>query len=174
MPEHRIKPGEKAPARVLPAVAPWKRIIVSIAGATGNIVFAFLLAFGVYIFGKPASVAEESSTVGYVSPASGAYTNGLRCGDEILSVNGKPVKNWPEFLMTSYRYTMATVTVQRASTQLTLTIPGADSIGQMTSKGLCMVFNVEPGMSAEKAGLQRGDLLKEFDGEEDFQPSPAQ
>jgi len=161
----------KDPPRVLPTIAPWKRIIVSIAGAAGNMVFAIILAWGVYFFGKPASVAEETSIVGYVATTSTAYTNGLRCGDEILAVNGKPVKNWVEFLLTSSRYTLATVTVQRASEQLTITLPGAESIGQIDSKGLCMVFNVTPGMSAEKAGFQRGDMLSEFDGQKIFSPA---
>ncbi len=159
---------KQEPARVLPAITPWKRILVSIAGAAGNIVFAIILAVGVYIFGKPASVAEETSVVGYVDPSSMAYTNGLRCGDEILAVNDKPVKNWLEFMMISSRYTVATVTVQRASNQLTLTIPGVASLGQLDNKGLCMVFNLAPGMSAEKAGLQRGDVLDEFDGQKIF------
>ncbi|MEI7879638.1 MAG: RIP metalloprotease RseP [bacterium] len=162
---------KKEPARVLPAIAPWKRIIVSIAGAAGNMIFAIFLAWLVYLFGKPASVAEETSIVGYVAPTSVAYTNGLRCGDEILAVNGLPVKNWVEFLMTSSRHTIATVTVQRAATQLSLTLPGAESIGQLDSKGLCMVFNVAPGMSASKAGFQRGDLLNEFDGQKIFSPA---
>jgi len=160
----------KKPHRVLPAIAPWKRIIVSIAGAAGNMVFAVILAWGVYFFGKPASVAEETSIVGYVAPTSEAYTNGLRCGDEILAVNGKPVKNWVDFLMISSRYTLATVTVQRASAQLTLAMPGTESIGKVDSKGLCMVFNVAPNMSAAKAGFQRGDLLSEFDGQKIFSP----
>ncbi|MEI8140124.1 MAG: RIP metalloprotease RseP [bacterium] len=158
------------PARNLPAIAPWKRIIVSIAGAAGNMVFAIFLAWVVYVVGKPASVAEETSIVGYVATSSAAYTNGLRCGDEILAVNGQPVKNWVEFLMTSSRHTLATVTVQRVSEQLTLTLPGAESIGQIDSKGLCMVFNIAPGMSAEKAGFQRGDLLSEFDGQKIYSP----
>jgi len=161
----------KEPARVLPAIAPWKRIIVSIAGAAGNMVFAIILAWAVYVFGKPASVAEETSIIGYVAPTSKAYTNGFRCGDEILAVNGQPVKNWVDFLMTSSRYTLATVTVQRASEQLTLPLPGAESIGQLDSKGLCMVFNVTPGMSAEKAGFQRGDLLSVFDGQKIYSPA---
>jgi regulator of sigma E protease len=41
----------------------------------------------------------------------------------------------------------------------------------MDSKVLCMVFNVVPGMSAEKAGFQRGDLLSEFDGQKIFSPA---
>jgi regulator of sigma E protease len=162
---------KKEPARILPTIAPWKRIIVSIAGAAGNMVFAFILAWCVYIFGKPASVAEETSVVGYVALSSEAYTNGLRCGDEIISVNGKPIKNWVDFLMTSSRHTVATVGVQRVSESLTLVIPGAESLGKIDSKGLCMVFNVTPGMSAAKAGFQRGDLLSEFDGQKIFSPA---
>lgn len=165
------EPEKKEAPRVLPAIVPWKRIIVSVAGAVGNMIFALLLAWIVYVFGKPASIAEESATIGYVLPASAAYTNGLRCGDEILTVNDKPVKNWVEFLMTSSRHTIATVTVQRVSERLTFIIPGAESIGQLDSKGLCMIFKLSPGMSASKAGLQRGDLLCDFDGQKIFSPA---
>lgn len=169
--EAGTEPKKTEPARILPAIAPWKRIIVSVAGAAGNMIFAILLAWIVYVFGKPASIAEESAIVGFVAPSSAAYTNGIRCGDEILTVNDKPVKNWVEFLMTSSRYTLATVTVQRLTEKLTFTIPGAESIGQLDSKGLCLIFKVAPGMSAEKAGLQRGDLLCDFDGYKIFSPA---
>jgi regulator of sigma E protease len=76
-----------------------------------------------------------------------------------------------DFLMTSSRHTVATVGVQRVSESLTLVIPGAESLGKIDSKGLCMVFNVTPGMSAAKAGFQRGDLLSEFDGQKIFSPA---
>lgn len=161
--------GSKEP-RVLPSIAPWKRIIVSVAGAAGNMIFAVILAWAVYLIGKPASMAEESAVVGYVSSSSTAYTNGLRCGDGILAVNDKPVKNWVEFLITASRFNEATVLVQRVSEKMTITIPGSDAVGKVASQGLCMVFNLTPGMSAEKAGLQRGDLLVEFDGKKIYSP----
>lgn len=167
-PETTHKPGaqeQAEPQRMLLPMPAWKRIIVSAAGAAGNIVFAVVLAWCVYLIGKPASVAEETAVVGYVSTDSVAFTNGLRCGDEVVALNAMPVKSWVEFQMLAYRYNVATVTVQRLSERMSITIPGEESLTKLDSKGLCMIFIITPGMSAEKAGLKRGDLLTEFDGQ---------
>ena len=51
--------------RALPRVAPWKKIVVSIAGAAGNVAFAFLLAAIVWIVGKPSSLQEQNGVVAF-------------------------------------------------------------------------------------------------------------
>jgi len=171
--DNEPKPGDAkegteaplAPARILTAMPAWKRIVVSAAGAFGNIIFAIILAWAVYLIGKPATPAEESAVVGYVATNSAAYASGLRIGDEVLSVNSQSVSNWTDFIMACSRYETVTIAVRRAHDTLTMAIPGSDSIGHVDGKSLCMVLAVEPGMSADRAGLRRGDIIVGIDGQ---------
>lgn len=175
------KPFEKAPSnetpeepppRRLPPVSPSKRIMVSAAGAAGNIILAVILAWLVYIIGKPATLAETSPTVGYVAADSLAYKAGLRIGDAVVSVNGEPVNSWIDFLMVCARFESVAATVRRGTETLTLTIPtergmfGEQTLGGVDGRSLCMVLATDPGMSAARAGLLGGDIIVEYDGHE--------
>ena len=160
-----IQGTNEAPAPALAAMPAWKRILVSSAGAIGNMIFAVILAWIVFIVGKPATPAEESAMVGYVSTNSGAYAAGLRIGDEVRIANGEPIANWTDFLMACSRFKDVNVVVARAGTNVNLTIPGEESLFKMDGKSLCMVLSVEPGMSADRAGLKRGDIIAGLDGQ---------
>jgi regulator of sigma E protease len=155
----------ETPPVTLQAMPPWKRIVVAAAGAVGNMIFALILAWVVYIVGKPATPAEESALVGYVSTNSGAYASGLRMGDEIQTVNGEKIENWTDFLMACSRYKTVTVTLKRGGSDMTLTMPGEESLFKMDGKSLCMILAVDAGMSADRAGLKRGDIITGLDGQ---------
>ena len=157
---------EAVPARTLQAMPAWKRIIVSAAGAVGNMIFAVILAWVVFIVGKPATPAEESALVGYVSTNSGAYGAGLRIGDEVRSVNGEAIQNWTDFLMACSRYKTVDVVITRNHVTQTLTMPGEESLFKMDGKSLCMILSADAGMSADRAGLKRGDIITGLDGQE--------
>ncbi|MEI6149469.1 MAG: RIP metalloprotease RseP [bacterium] len=148
----------------LPAIAPWKRIVVSLAGAAGNVLLAIVLAWAVYLIGKPATPSEENAMVGYVAENSGAYAGGLRIGDEVLTVNKRPVGNWMDFLMACSMHETVQIEVRRGTELVLLTIPGEKSLYEMDGKSLCMVLLAEPGLSADKAGLTSGDIIVAFDG----------
>ena len=155
---------EPPPARSLQAMPAWKRIIVSSAGAIGNMIFAVILAWVVFIAGKPATPAEESALVGYVSTNSGAYAAGLRIGDEIRTVNGEVIQNWTDFLMACSRFKTVEVVIDRKGTPLTLVMPGEESLYSLDGKSLCMILSADAGMSADRAGLKRGDIITGLDG----------
>jgi len=165
-----VPPGPGAD-RVLPAVSPWKRMAVSVAGAAGNMIFAVVLALAVYVIGKPATPAEVSATVGYVDVKSKAYQQGLRLGDEILSVNNEPVRSWYDFLVVCSRYKETALVVRRDAGQITLHVPtekglfGMQMVDGVDGRSLCMVLAATPGMSADRAGLRRGDIIVELDGQ---------
>ncbi len=76
---------------VLRPVSALDKIIVAFAGP----LFSFLLAIGfavvVWAVGRPVTEAESTTVVGYVLTNGPAAQAGLRQGDRILEVDGKPV-----------------------------------------------------------------------------------
>ena len=86
--------NDAPPAPPLPRIAPGKKILVAMAGAAGNVILAFVLATLVWVVGKPASLAERNSVVGFIATNSPARAAGLVVGDVITTVNDQPVGNW--------------------------------------------------------------------------------
>lgn len=84
--------------KLLPVPKAIDRIIVAVAGPVFNLLFAFVLATILWKTGKPASAPLESLVVEDVPMASVDYKAGLRNGDNILSINGKKLKNNEMFI----------------------------------------------------------------------------
>ena len=88
----------------LPPVSYSTRMIVFVAGAVFNLLFAFVLASIVWVIGQPESSEMASTRVGYVAQklelpdgievTSPAAEAGLRPGDVIKEIDGSPVDNW--------------------------------------------------------------------------------
>ncbi|MDD4869778.1 MAG: RIP metalloprotease RseP [Kiritimatiellae bacterium] len=163
------KDGEELQKKY-PAIAPWKKIIVALAGAAGNIILAVIIAWMVYLIGMPAGPAERSPVIGHVKKDCKAYQLGLRTGDEIISVNGITAKNWREFVMEAALHNEVVVCAKSITdrTEKTLTVPtekglfGEQTVAGVRGLGLCSILSVEPGMSADKAGLKSGDVIIGF------------
>ena len=160
-------------ARELPPVAPWRKIVVAVSGALGNVVFAFVLAAVVWWAGKPSSMQEQNAVVGYVAHGSAAEAAGVRAGDEVLALDGRPVATWMELveaaaLARSDEVALRVKTAEGAEREVPLTLdrvaagirllPGVDGMD------LCHVVAVSPGSGAEAAGLQSGDQVTHFGG----------
>ena len=69
---------------------PWARIFVYIAGPAINFLFAVLVYGFLFTFG----VVRLAPIIDEVTPNSYAAQAGLVAGDEILAIDGKPVKGW--------------------------------------------------------------------------------
>ncbi len=67
----------------------WQRILVLLAGPAFNIAFAVLVLWGLF---WASGVSEVKPVVGDVTVGSVAASAGLRAGDEILAINGAPVR----------------------------------------------------------------------------------
>lgn len=170
-PEQKDEDGRPLPP--LPPVAPWKKIAVALAGAAGNAIFALLLATVVYWVGKPSSPDERIAGVGFVEPDSEAAAAGLKPGDIIRRVNGRPVANWIEMATVLTIENISTFEAEVESPEgtirtLTLSAEPLD-VGVRLPKGvgrvnIPRVWSVNRGSSAEAAGLRKGDTLLAFDG----------
>jgi regulator of sigma E protease len=160
------------PEEPLPPVAAWKKILVSVAGATCNVLLAIVIAWVVYLVGMPATTINQEAVMGYVSTNSPAYAAGLRIGDRIVSVNGTPVSDWGEFVQEAATYDKVELEVTALDAgKRTVSIPteewqyGVRMVGGIDACGEVAVGAVSPGMSAEKGGVQPDDVIKSFAGE---------
>lgn len=92
----------------LPPVSYSTRMLVFVAGATFNILFAFALACIVWVIGQPVASEMSSTTVAEVLPTlpntdgvavpSPASKAGLKPGDKIVGVDGSPVANFNDIV----------------------------------------------------------------------------
>jgi regulator of sigma E protease len=157
------------PAEQLPPASPWAKIQVAFAGPFMNVVFGVAIAFLLWGVGMPVPI--NPPIIGYVEPGSPEAKLGIEPGDEILSVDGKPITSWRDVQETSIlaRGTKLPVVIARPG-KFTNTY----ELGTVMSEALGLkVLNLDPrdhpvirrvvsGNPAEAAGLKAGDEVLMF------------
>lgn len=148
----------------------WQRIIVLAAGSFMHFVLAlfllFVLAFGI---GQPSSNTNVVSSIAACVPASVAALNtadpcaghnlgkspaqiaGLRPGDKIISVNGRPVGNWGQLhtvLKAQHAKVSIPVVVQRNGQDVRLSVELA-----AIPKRPVPYLGVEPAVEYQRSGF---------------------
>lgn len=93
-----IEGKSKLDSASIKAISYSDKMIVLVMGAVFNLIFAFILAFIIWIVGQPSSKEQLTNTVGYVVKTINltedaevpgpAYEAGIRPGDKILEVDG--------------------------------------------------------------------------------------
>src|SRR5580765_4151551 len=78
----------------LPPISALDKIIVAFAGPLFSFLLALVFAVVVMIIGRPVSDSEKTTVIGYVAKGGPADEAGLRPGDRILEVDGKPVSKF--------------------------------------------------------------------------------
>ncbi len=172
----------------LPAVGYASKMIVFAGGAAFNLLFAFCLACVISVIGQPASNMFETTRIGYVQPVlrlqdgssvpSPASVAGLKAGDTVQAVDGHAVTDWnilKELLATSAGRDArgrprATFTILRDGRAMDVTVlPVLEREDQYRQVGIApacpaVVYQVEPGSPAAKAGILAGDEIIRADG----------
>ncbi len=77
----------------LPAISALDKIIVAFAGPLFSFLLAVAFALVVWVVGKPVD-SDPTTTIGWVDLNGPAWKAGLRPGDKILEVDGKPVSHF--------------------------------------------------------------------------------
>ncbi|MFB3788294.1 MAG: RIP metalloprotease RseP [bacterium] len=154
-------------------LAPWKRILIVVAGPFMNFVLAYLIyVFVLLAFGE---TYNATTTVGYVPMGSMGWEMGLRKDDRILSVNGVPVSSWDEIsdLQADLSRETLTLTVDRGGQVLAkekeippnyTQIDESEEITPPPAFEGIFVSSILPGGPAARAGLPSGVEILTVDG----------
>ena len=150
-----------------------QRMAIVLAGPVMNLIFPFIVLPLTYFLGVnlPAYL-DEPPCIGYVLSDSQAATAGFQAKDCILSVNGQKVSSWDgaNRVIISGAGEPLRFTLQRRSEIAEVTfLPKDGGLEGLQSFGLlplqeARIGALMPGLPAEKAGLQLGDLILSING----------
>jgi regulator of sigma E protease len=159
------------------AVSPFRRIVVALAGPLFNLLFAMVVFSIIWGAGfEIATLENKIVLVSDISPA-GHYPAddaGLRTGDRIIRVDGKPVTNYNEVQQAvAVRAEKRTaLVVERDGKELPLSVtPELDKSTGMGRIGVYfwmepVIEEISAGSPAETAGLKKGDRIQSVNGQE--------
>jgi regulator of sigma E protease len=170
-------------ARAFGAKAPWKRILVMLAGPAANILFAILVLWVIYWSTEMVRLKPIAAEIVVGSPAAAA---GLRAGDELRAIDGHRVEDQGDAAIGLLDAVSDDGNValevrghDGSLRNVTLVIADGDTRRKLTEpnqlmSGLGFEFwiptvpaelgGLQAGGPAEQAGLQAGDVVVSLDG----------
>ncbi len=169
------------PRETLPPASVLDKIIVALAGPVFSFGLAIVFATIVWAIGKPTTESETTTVIGFVEDGSPAEKAGLKPGDEILRVDGKPVSRFGGMVNSvSWRVIRSEgetipFTIRRNGEDLTINTEyvkeSASRFGRAALRQVrigpktpAIIEKVRPGTPAEEAGLKAGDTIVEVNG----------
>jgi regulator of sigma E protease len=153
----------------------WERFQVLIMGPAMNIALAVvMLAFVLYQGAEVAAYRDMPPVVGSLIAGAPAERAGLRAGDRIVAVDGRPVPTWDEFFITisGKARREVTLTVERNGEHRAVpVVPTAEGKYEIGDIGVLpnthpYVRSVNIGEPAEKAGIKPGDVVLRIDSQD--------
>ncbi len=163
--------------RALMAQPVWQRSLIALAGPAFNILLPLVIYFGATLMMAKAPPA----VVGQVLPDTPAAEAGLKAGDEIVDIEGEPIRYWhemTEIVKGAYGETLQ-VKVRRGDTTETLQIEpekktstdfmglNKETYGRLGihrgTQGSTIALD-QPGGPAAQAGLRHFDRVVAIDG----------
>ena len=171
----------------LPPISYSTRMIVFVAGAVFNLLFAFALACVIWLIGQPESSETATTRLGYISRTlesdgkkipSPAAEAGLRVGDIVRAIDGSKVNNWLDIQyliglgagQSADGQRKALFTVERDGKLIDLTVNPV-LVGEERERRVgiapgyeLIVQQVTPDSAADQAGIKAGDQILTIDG----------
>ncbi len=172
----------------LPPISYTTKVLVLVAGAVFNVIFAFLLATVLWSVGRPEPENVTSTRIGYVIEklalpdktivASPAARADLREGDNIVAIDGVPVHSWLDVLngivfgtrtdATGERISVFTIERNGVTRDFTIN-PIRSGEENFRKVGIdaayaVLIKSVQPDSPGARLGLRPGDQLLAVDG----------
>jgi len=155
----------------------WERFLIMVMGSLMNIILAIVLVAILNMAGVTVpEYQNQQPVIGWIDLGSPAEKAGLTVDDEILKINGRPVRTWNEveIAVGSKPDRLITVEIRRGEEILQIPLK-TDKVTKyemgyagFRAKILTQIMMVNPGSPAEKAGLKPGDIILSANGQPIF------
>ena len=151
----------------------WQRFQIYIAGPAMNVLAAFLIMVGVYLYGaSEPSFSRNPVEVGRVLEASSSAKAGIKVGDRIIRIAGNETPTWADYekaMMLAAGREIEVVLVRDGAVQTLRFTPDLIEKYHAADLGVRPMMRMrlgqlEPGEPAERAGMQVGDVILAIDG----------
>jgi regulator of sigma E protease len=151
----------------------WQRFQVLVMGPAMNLLLAVVVTAGVLMKGAEIPAFESKApVVGQVVQGSPAEKSGIRTGDRIVSVSGREVNTWEQFLkaVITRANRETPIVLLRDGKEVAVTVtPTPQTKYELGDVGVLPdvhphVRAVVPGSPAEKAGIKPNDVILAVDG----------
>jgi regulator of sigma E protease len=150
----------------------WQRLIVMVGGVFLNLVLGIVI-FAMLAFYYGENRVLNSSVKHGIIPSSYAAEIGFEKGDKLVAVNGKPIIHFedvlnPNEILNDNVY----FTVNRMGAEINIYLP-SDFIGRLSSseradfvtpRRTFILGDLQPNYNAEKAGMEKGDIILSVNG----------
>ncbi|GAA4908393.1 RIP metalloprotease RseP [Mucilaginibacter defluvii] len=146
----------------------WQRLIVMLGGIIVNIIVGIFIFWMLTVKYGESYIPNDQIKYGIV-PGTIGQKIGLRAGDKIYAINGKPVERFEDISSSKVLIDNATLNVDRNGQKLDIAIP-ADILNDISDLGIeqfisrvprskIKVDSLLPTGTAIKAGLAKGDVI---------------
>ena len=155
------------------AKSKWQRFQIYIAGPAMNVVAAFLIMMGVYLYGASEPAYQRNpADVGRVVEQSAAAKAGIKVGDRLTRVAGNDTPTWADYekaMLLAAGREIEVVLVRQGTVHTLHFTPDLIEKYHAADLGVRPMLHlrlgrVYAGEAAEKAGLKAGDIVLTVNG----------
>ncbi len=159
----------------------WQRFQILLAGPAMNMILAVILLAVVLMQGdRVLAFRSKPATIGLVQAGSPAEAGGMLPGDEVVRIDGRAIATWDDLDMAvtskpGYDVVFVvrrdgqerTLHLRPATTKLTIDSDATFEVGTIgvLPDTYPLIDAVNPGDPADRAGFQKGDVIRSIEGE---------